>query len=146
MGDALWVVLTEVGGNVAELRRRTLRAQDEGALGTLGAEFVPSLATLHRAVKDALRAGRVLQIARVASGRLEPSRYDRALADLGFADGANGPPVVDGPEAGAPGTGGEQRFSPAKTAARARPSGGVRLYVPGPVWCPRGRWPRWWKR
>ncbi|MEH0557554.1 hypothetical protein [Streptomyces sp. B21-101] len=38
------------------------------------------------------------QAARVASGRVEPSRYDRALAERGFADGANGPPVVDGPD------------------------------------------------
>lgn len=60
MGDALWSVLTQVGGSVARLRRRMLRAQEEGVLGTLGAEFVPSLATLHRAVKDELWAGRVL--------------------------------------------------------------------------------------
>ncbi|MFD8079345.1 hypothetical protein ACFV3E_42755 [Streptomyces sp. NPDC059718] len=97
VGDALWEVLTQAGGNVAELRRRMLQAQDEGVLERWGAEFVPSLATLHRAVKDSLREGRVLQVARAASGRVEPSRYDRALADLGFADGVGGPPVVDGP-------------------------------------------------
>jgi hypothetical protein len=87
------------------------------------------LATLHRAVKDELWAGWVLQVARVASGRVEPSWYDRALADLGFADGANGPPIVDGPDAMPSGPGGDQRPGLAKTAARARRSGGVRLYV-----------------
>ncbi|WP_103531793.1 hypothetical protein [Streptomyces sp. SM11] len=136
VGDALWEVLTQAGGNVAELRRRMLRAQDEGVLEHWGAEFVPSLATLHRAIKDELRAGRVLQVARAASGRVEPSRYDRALAELGFAEGANGPPVVDGPDAmpchAMPsGTGGEQRPGAVKTASRTRVSGGVRLYAPG---------------
>jgi hypothetical protein len=68
MGDAWWEVLTQTGGTVAELRRRMVQAQDEGVLEEWGAQFVPSLATLHRAVKDGLRAGRVLQVARVASG------------------------------------------------------------------------------
>ncbi|MFJ9655727.1 AAA family ATPase [Streptomyces microflavus] len=131
VGDALWEVLTQAGGNVAELRRRMLRAQDEGVLEHWGAEFVPSLATLHRAIKDELRAGRVLQVARAASGRVEPSRYDRALAELGFAEGANGPPVVDGPDAVPSGTGGEQRPGAVKIASRTRVSGGVRLYAPG---------------
>ncbi|WP_159041935.1 ATP-binding protein [Streptomyces aureus] len=89
------------------------------------------MATLHRAIKDELRAGRVLQVARAASGRVEPSRYDRALAELGFAEGANGPPVVDGPDAMPSGTGGEQRPGAVKTASRTRVSGGVRLYAPG---------------
>ncbi|MDV7216881.1 hypothetical protein [Streptomyces prunicolor] len=131
VGDALWEVLTQVGGNVAELRRRMLRAQDEGVLERWGAELVPSLATLHRAIKDELRAGRVLQVARAASGRVEASRYDRALAELGFADGADGPSVVDGPDAGPSGTDGEERPGAVKAAARARVSGGVRLYAPG---------------
>ncbi|MFE4653900.1 AAA family ATPase [Streptomyces sp. NPDC056707] len=131
VGDPLWEVLTQVGGNVAELRRRMLRAQDEGVLDRWGAECVPSLATLHRAIKDELRGGRVLQVARAASGRVEPSRYDRALAELGFADGADGPPVVDGPDAEPSGTGGEERSGAVKTASRTRVSGGVRLYAPG---------------
>lgn len=131
MGDALWSVLTQVGGHVAGLRRRMLRAQEEGVLGTLGAEFVPSLATLHRAVKDELWAGRVLQVARVASGLVVPSRFDRALAELGFTDEVNGPLVVDGPDAMPSGAGGEQQPNPAKAAARTRTSGGVRLYAPG---------------
>ncbi|MFI9630768.1 AAA family ATPase [Streptomyces sp. NPDC052042] len=130
VGDALWEVLTQVGGNVAELRRRMLRAQDEGGLQRWGVEVVPSLATLHRAIKDELRAGRVLQIARAASGRVEPSRYDRALAELGFAEGTDGPPVVDGPDTEPSGTGGEQRSGAVK-ASRVRVSGGVRLYAPG---------------
>ncbi|MFF4038390.1 hypothetical protein [Streptomyces sp. NPDC001816] len=45
VGAALWEVLTQAGGNFAELRRRMLRAQDEGVLEHWG-EFVPSLATL----------------------------------------------------------------------------------------------------
>ena len=93
--------------------------------------LLPSLATLHRAIKDELRGGRVLQVARAASGRVEPSRYDRALAELGFAEGANGPPVVDGPDTEPSGTGGEDHPGVVKTAARARVSGGVRLYAPG---------------
>ncbi len=36
VGDALWEVLTQAGGNVAELRRRMLRAQDEGVLERWG--------------------------------------------------------------------------------------------------------------
>ncbi|MBT3155399.1 ATP-binding protein [Streptomyces sp. CHD11] len=131
VGDPLWEVLTQLGGNVAELRRRMLRAQDEGVLQRWGVEVVPSLATLHRAIKDELRAGRVLQVARAASGLVEPSRYDRALAELGFAEGANGPPVVDGPDAEPSGTGGEQRPGAVKNASRTRVSGGVRLYAPG---------------
>ncbi|WP_328558452.1 hypothetical protein [Streptomyces coelicoflavus] len=83
VGDALWEVLTQVGGNVAELRRRMLRA------------------------------------------------YDRALAELGFVDGANGPPVADGPDAEPSGTDGEERPGAVKAASRARVSGGVRLYAPG---------------
>lgn len=58
LSDALWEVLAEAGGNVAELRRRMLRAQEEGALEGRGAECVPSLPTLHRVIKrDLGRAG-----------------------------------------------------------------------------------------
>jgi hypothetical protein len=129
VGDALWEVLTQTGGNVAELRRRMLQAQDEGVLGDWGTQFVPSLATLHRAVKDGLRAGRALQVARAASGR-----YDRALAELGLVDGVAGPPVVDGPDAGGPDTPsdtGEERPGGVRSATRVRAAGGVRLYAPG---------------
>ncbi|MFJ7242799.1 hypothetical protein ACIQWB_37560 [Streptomyces olivaceus] len=47
-----WEVLTQVGGNVAELRRRMLRVQDEGVLERWRwGELVSSLVTLHRAIK-----------------------------------------------------------------------------------------------
>ncbi|MFD0432015.1 hypothetical protein ACFQ60_46955 [Streptomyces zhihengii] len=76
VGDALWEVLPQAGGNVAELRRRMLRAQDEGVLEHWGRRFVPSLATLHRAIKDELRAGRVLlgRPGGVGPGGAEPVR------------------------------------------------------------------------
>lgn len=126
LSDALWEALAQAGGNVAELRRRMLQAQEEGTLEGWGAQCVPSLPTLHRVIKRDLGAGRVLEVARPAGARvgLEPSRYDRALADLGLLDGQGGPLIVDGPsadgsvpEGGAPDAG-----------ARG---GGVRLYVPG---------------
>ncbi|GAA2616813.1 hypothetical protein GCM10010304_83010 [Streptomyces roseoviolaceus] len=125
LSDALWEVLAQAGGNVAELRRRMLRAQEEGALEGWGAESVPSLPTLHRVIKRDLGAGRVLEVARPAGARvgLEPSRYDRALADLGLMDGAGGPLVVDGPPADAP--------VPDGAADAGVRGGGVRLYVPG---------------
>ncbi|MFE2296393.1 AAA family ATPase [Streptomyces sp. NPDC059452] len=125
LSDALWEVLAEAGGNVAELRRRMLRAQEEGALEGWGAQCVPSLPTLHRVIKRDLGAGRVLEVARPAGARagLEPSRYDRALADLGLVDGAGGPLVVDGPPADVP-------VAQGAADAGVR-GGGVRLYVPG---------------
>ncbi|WP_406296578.1 AAA family ATPase [Streptomyces sp. NBC_00624] len=124
LSDALWEVLAEAGGNVAELRRRMLRAQEEGALEGWGAECVPSLPTLHRVIKRDLGAGRVLEVARPAGARagLEPSRYDRALADLGLVDGAGGPLVVDGPPADVP--------VPEGAADAGVRGGGVRLYAP----------------
>ncbi|WP_052411894.1 ATP-binding protein [Streptomyces sp. NRRL S-118] len=54
---------------------------------------------------------------------LEPSRYDRALADLGLVDGQGGPFVVDGPPADLP--------VPEGAADAGVRGGGVRLYVPG---------------
>ncbi|KUM67165.1 hypothetical protein AQI70_36525 [Streptomyces curacoi] len=57
LSDALSEVLAEAGGNVAELRRRMLRAQEEGALEGWGVECVPSLPTLHRVIKRELGAG-----------------------------------------------------------------------------------------
>jgi hypothetical protein len=102
-----------------------LRALEEGALEGWGAECVPSLPTLHRVIKRGLGAGRVLEVARPAGARvgLEPSRYDRALADLGLVDGASGPLVVDGSPADVP-------VSEDAADAGVR-SGGVRLYEPG---------------
>uniref|UniRef100_UPI002FDC44E1 AAA family ATPase n=1 Tax=Streptomyces ardesiacus TaxID=285564 RepID=UPI002FDC44E1 len=126
LSDALWEVLAQAGGNVAELRRRMLRAQEEGALEAWGAECVPSLPTLHRVIKRDLGAGRVLEVARPAGARvgLEPSRYDRALADLGLVDGSGGPLVVDGPPADVP----VPEGGAVDVVVRG---GGVRLYVPG---------------
>lgn len=54
---------------------------------------------------------------------LEPSRYDRALADLGLVDGVGGPLVVDGPPADVP--------VPEGAADAGVRGGGVRLYVQG---------------
>lgn len=45
-------------------------------LGASGRGFVPSIATLHPAVEDALRAGRALEIVRVALRLVELSLYD----------------------------------------------------------------------
>jgi hypothetical protein len=125
LSDALWEVLAQAGGNVAELRRRMLRAQGEGVLEGWGVECVPSLPTLHRVIKRELGAGRVLEVARPAGARagLEPSRYDRALADLGLVDGAGGPLVVDGSPADVP--------VPEGVVDAGVRGGGVRLYVPG---------------
>ncbi|WP_443329524.1 AAA family ATPase [Streptomyces sp. 8N706] len=125
LSDALWEVLAETGGNVAELRRRMLQARGAGVLARWGVECVPSLATLHRVIKRDLRAGRVLEVVRPAGAGLEPSGYDRALADLGFTDGAGGPSVVDGPVTDAFVAEGGQG------AADTGVWGGVRLYVPG---------------
>ncbi|MEV7691366.1 ATP-binding protein [Streptomyces bungoensis] len=125
LSDALWEVLAQAGGNVAELRRRMLRAQEEGVLEGWGAHGVPSLPTLHRVIKRDLGAGRVLEVARPAGVRagVEPSPYDRALADLGLVDGAGAPLVVDGPPADVP--------VPKDAAEAGVRGGGVRLYVPG---------------
>ncbi|MGW1927495.1 ATP-binding protein, partial [Streptomyces massasporeus] len=84
------------------------------------------MATLYRVIKRDLGAGRVVEVPRPAQAGvgLEPSRYDRALADLGLVDGKGGPLLVDGPPADGP--------VPEGGAADAGTrGGGVRLYVPG---------------
>ena len=53
VSDEVWELLGEVGGNVAELRRRLLG-------GACGGGEVPSPSTLHRVVRQDRRAGRVL--------------------------------------------------------------------------------------
>ncbi|MFE0678661.1 AAA family ATPase [Streptomyces sp. NPDC058867] len=123
--DALWEVLASAGGNVAELRRRMLRAEEEGVLEGWGVRGVPSLPTLHRVIKRELGAGRVLEVARPAGVRagLGPSRYDRALADLGLVDGAGGLLLAEGPPADVP-------VAEGAAGADVR-GGGVRLFVPG---------------
>ena len=120
LDEVLWARLEELGGNVAELHRELERAGDRAPLqGRL-----PSLATMHRAVREHFRAGRVLKTASPRPGHVDPDRYDRALAELAL------PGTVD--ETGRP--------TPAPTAAgldthpTARPSpfaGTTRLYTPG---------------
>ncbi|MFF2308354.1 AAA family ATPase [Streptomyces sp. NPDC058128] len=77
-------------------------------------------------IKRDLGAGRVLEVARPAQAGvgLEPSRYDRALADLGLVDGKGGPLVVDGPPT-------DGRIPEGGAADAGVRGGGVRLYVPG---------------
>nr|WTA00194.1 AAA family ATPase [Streptomyces sp. NBC_00857] len=123
LSDGLWAVLAEVGGNVAALHRRLSEAEAAGTLGEWGFQRVPSAATLHRVVRQDLRAGRVLEVARPAKARIEPSHYDRALAELRLTAGPEGPLVLD---------------SQAQDPPSARPqtvtsqrAGGVRLYAPG---------------
>ncbi|MFD4949956.1 AAA family ATPase [Streptomyces sp. NPDC058409] len=129
LSEGLWAVLGEVGGNVAALHRRLDEAETAGRLGEWGLESVPSVATLHRVVRRDLRAGRVLEIARQARTRIEPSRYDRALAELRFTAGPEGPLVLDsGQTQDQPQAGPETVTSQRGSVSRA---GGVRLYAPG---------------
>lgn len=122
LDDALWARLQELGGNVAQLHRELEQAGDESPLeGRL-----PSLATIHRAVRDHLRAGRVLENTSPRQGHVDPDCYDRALAQLalpGTVDESGqqtplSPPPVS--EAGRAGAAGSSPFTD-----------GVRLYVPG---------------
>lgn len=73
VSDEVWALLGEVGGNVAELRRR---------LAAAGGASVPSASTLHRVIRRDRRAGRALLTVRepeVAG----PSRPD-PLSELGL--------------------------------------------------------------
>ncbi|GAA5024934.1 hypothetical protein GCM10025734_83910 [Kitasatospora paranensis] len=76
MPDETWALLAEVGGNVAELRRRMLAA----AAGSSTA--VPTLGTLHRVVRRDRLAGRLLVVEREPS-LAEPLRPD-PLSELGL--------------------------------------------------------------
>ncbi|MBC9715722.1 ATP-binding protein [Streptomyces sp. TRM66268-LWL] len=121
--DELWARLGKLGGNVAELHRELEQAGDTAPLhGPL-----PSLATLHRAVREDLRTGRVLETTHPRHGHVDPDRYDRALAELAL-----------------PGTSDETGRSQAATTDQADPvddagttgeasplTRGVRLYAPG---------------
>ncbi|MEV8019215.1 hypothetical protein AB0O76_23285, partial [Streptomyces sp. NPDC086554] len=51
--DEWWARLEQLGGNVAEWHRQLTRDQSPAVLGRL-----PSLATMHRALREHLRAGR----------------------------------------------------------------------------------------
>lgn len=78
LDDVLWARLEQLGGNVAELHRELERAGDESSLeGRL-----PSLATMHRAVREQLRAGRLSEATRPRREHVDPDRYARALAEL----------------------------------------------------------------
>ncbi|MFF0294504.1 AAA family ATPase [Kitasatospora sp. NPDC004614] len=120
--DEFWARLSELGGNVAALHRE-LTGQAACGPGQESAGPVPSLGTLHRAVRREQRAGRVLQGVRHGRGRVESAVYDRALADLAL------PGTVD--ETG-------QAASVAEPVPAVVPDGsveavplGARLYVPG---------------
>lgn len=70
----MWALLGEVGGNVAELRRR---------LAAAGGASVPSASTLHRVIRRDRRAGRALLVERepVVAG----SRRPDPLSELGLS-------------------------------------------------------------
>jgi hypothetical protein len=74
VSDEVWALLGEVGGNVAELRRRLAAAG--------GGDLVPSASTLHRVIRRDRRAGRALMVERepVVAG---PRRPD-PLSELGL--------------------------------------------------------------
>jgi hypothetical protein len=125
LDDVLWARLEQLGGNVAELHRELERAGDESPLeGRL-----PSLATMHRAVREQLRASRLLEATRPRREHVDPDCYARALAELalpGTVDEAGrqmtAPPVPEPDPA---------TFSDPPAAAAGFFSNGVRLYVPG---------------
>ncbi|MFC5665008.1 AAA family ATPase [Kitasatospora misakiensis] len=85
VSDETWALLAEVGGNVAQLRRRMVEAAGDGV-------DVPSLGTLHRVVRRDRQLGRVLLVERTP-GLVEPLRPD-PLSELGLntvaAQGAGG--------------------------------------------------------
>ncbi|MER5351869.1 ATP-binding protein [Kitasatospora sp. NPDC002551] len=117
VSDELWDRLSELGGNVAALHRE-LTAQAGN-----GPRPVPSLGTLHRAVRREQRAGRVLQGVRHGRGRVESAVYDRALAELAL------PGTVDEAGQAPPATEPVQAVVPDGSAGVVPL--GVRLYVPG---------------
>ncbi|MFJ8856491.1 hypothetical protein [Streptomyces sp. NPDC102437] len=91
LDDTLWARLEELDGNVSELHRQLSQAGDDSVLpGPL-----PSLATMHRAVREQRRAGRVLQSTRPGKGHVDPDRYDRALAELVFVRPPGAPRRLD---------------------------------------------------
>lgn len=112
LDDVLWKRLGDLGGNVSEWYRQLTDGSDDPA--GLGPVAVSSLSTVMRAVRRDLRDGRVLEIARAAPGRVDPGRYDRALAELAL------PGVVES----------EPDTDPAEPSVMAA-GGGVRLYAPG---------------
>ncbi|MDQ1013571.1 hypothetical protein [Streptomyces afghaniensis] len=75
LSDQMWEVLAQAGGNVAALYRHMKEAGGE----------VPSLASLHRAVRRDLQVGRVLPDRAVARREREEQQTRQALADLALA-------------------------------------------------------------
>ncbi|MFF9768527.1 ATP-binding protein [Streptomyces sp. NPDC014636] len=75
LSDQMWEALAQAGGNVAALHRHLKAAGGE----------VPSLASLHRAVRRDLQAGRVLPDRAVARREREEQQTRQALADLALA-------------------------------------------------------------
>ncbi|MET8748225.1 AAA family ATPase [Streptomyces sp. NPDC004728] len=123
LDDTLWNRLEELDGNVSELHRQLSQAGDESALpGPL-----PSLATMHRAVREQRRAGRVFQSTRPGKRHVDPDRYDRALAELAL------PGTVDetGQALFVSGVGQADVAVPAPVTRPASPADGGRLYVLG---------------
>ncbi|WCD83684.1 hypothetical protein KPP03845_100003 [Streptomyces xanthophaeus] len=121
LDEEQWVVLAEVGGNVAALHRR-LTADGSSSPGS-----VPCLGTLHRVVRRDLQAGRVLEVARPSRNRVEAGRYDRVLAELKLARAVEGLPVVDAAPAAPP----ETATGKDREGSTGPSWGGVRLFVPG---------------
>ncbi|MET8571893.1 ATP-binding protein [Streptomyces sp. NPDC004783] len=75
VSDQMWEALAQAGGNVAALHRHLKAAGGE----------VPSLASLHRAVRRDLQAGRALPDRAVARREREEQQTRQALADLALA-------------------------------------------------------------
>lgn len=78
--DPPWARLSDVGGNVTALYR-WMQAHVDEVLPNPRGDALPPLATLLRAVRGRLRAGRVLENASPRRGRVDRGRYDRALAE-----------------------------------------------------------------
>lgn len=74
VSDEVWALLGEVGGNVAELRRRL--AATDGGTG------VPSASTLHRVIRRDRRAGRALRVKR--EPEVAGPRRPDPLSELGL--------------------------------------------------------------
>lgn len=126
LDDALWARLAELGGNVSALHRWMTDNQDAEA-DDAGRPVVASLATVMRVVRQDLKAGRELEVARPARGHVDPGWYDRAVAELALPGMVEESGQAVAPE---PRTAGQDRDGPEEGAASALLDG-VRLYAPG---------------
>ncbi|MEW2173260.1 ATP-binding protein [Streptomyces sp. NPDC007027] len=124
--DVLWARLGELGGNVKALHRWMAEHADD-VLPALDRDRLPSLSTLHHAVTRERRAGRVLDLPRPGYARMDPDRYDRALAELALPgtidESGQARPAVADPAS----KDGADRADTPSTSPFAE---GVRLYVP----------------